>query len=75
MVDFGPYFLVQFPYRNMVKIEVFHTFSKEKYRDSRKQGDFEPYFQYNSLIIIWGKMRVNVFKVLDDKSIIKADFH
>ena len=23
MVDFGPYFLVQFPYRNMVKIEVF----------------------------------------------------
>ena len=33
-VDFGPYFLVQFPYRNMVKIEGFHTFSKEKYRDS-----------------------------------------
>ena len=54
MVDFDPYFLVQFPYRNrgifkekycngrfwhlflapyrnMVKIEVFHTFSKEKY--------------------------------------------
>ena len=23
MVDFGPYFLVQFPYINMVKIEVF----------------------------------------------------
>ena len=44
MVDFGPYFLVQFPYRNMVKIEIFHTFSKEKYRDSRKQGDFDPYF-------------------------------
>ena len=44
MVDFGPYFLVQFSYRNMVKIEVFHTFSKEKYRDSRKQGDFGPYF-------------------------------
>ena len=32
MVDFGPYFLVQFLYRNMVKIEVFHTFSKEKYQ-------------------------------------------
>ena len=44
MVDFGPYFLVRFPYRNMVKIEVFHTFSKEKYRDSRIQGDFDPYF-------------------------------
>ena len=29
MVNFDPYFLVQFPYRNMVKIEVFHTFSKE----------------------------------------------
>ena len=38
MVDSGPYFLVRFPYRNMVKIEVFHTFSKEKYQDSRKQG-------------------------------------
>ena len=37
MVDFDPYFLVRFPYRNMVKIEVFHTFSKEKYRDSQKQ--------------------------------------
>ena len=34
MVDFDPYFLVRFPYRNMFKIEVFHTFSKEKYRDS-----------------------------------------
>ena len=34
MVDFDPLFLVRFPYRNMVKIEVFHTFSKEKYRDS-----------------------------------------
>ena len=44
MVDFDPYFLVRFPHRNMVKIEVFHTFSKEKYRDSRKQGDFHPYF-------------------------------
>ena len=44
MVDFDPYFLVRFPYRNMVKIEVFHTFSKEKYRDSRKQGDFDPIF-------------------------------
>ena len=31
--------------------------------------DFEPYFLYDSLIIIWGKMRV--FKVLDDKSIVK----
>ena len=47
----------------MVKIGVFHTFSKEKYRDSRKQGDFDPYFSYDSLIIIWGKMRV--FKVLE----------
>ena len=28
----------------MVKIEVFDTFSKEKYRDSQKQGDFEPLF-------------------------------
>ena len=44
MVDFGPYFLARFPYRNMVKIEVFHVFSEEKYRDSRKQGDFGPYF-------------------------------
>ena len=44
MVDFDPYLLVQFPYRNMVKTEVFHTFSKEKYRDSRKQRDFDPYF-------------------------------
>ena len=44
MVDFDPYFLVRFPDRNMVKIEVFHTFSKEKYRDSRKQGDFDSYF-------------------------------
>ena len=44
MVDFGPYFLVQFPYRNMVKIEVFHTCSKEKYRDSQKQGISDPYF-------------------------------
>ena len=44
MVDFDPYFLVQFHYRNMVKIEFFHTFSKEKYRDSQKQGDFDPYF-------------------------------
>ena len=39
-----PYFVVRFPYRNMVKIEVFHTFSKEKYRDSRKQGDFDSHF-------------------------------
>ena len=44
MVDFDPYFLVRFPYRNMFKIEVFHTFSKVKYRDSRKQGIFYPYF-------------------------------
>ena len=57
----------------MVKIEVLHTFSKEKYRDSRKRGDFDSHFWYDSFIIIWGKMRV--FKVLDDKSIVKADFH
>ena len=44
MVNFGSYFLVQFPYRNMVKIEVFHTFSKEKYQDSRKWGISDPYF-------------------------------
>ena len=44
MVDFDPYFLVRFPYRNMVKIEVFHTFSEEKYRDSQKQDDFDPHF-------------------------------
>ena len=69
MVDFDPLFLVRFPYKNMVKIEVFHTFSKEKYRDSRKQGDFDPHFWYDSLIIIWGKM--GYFKVLDDKSIVK----
>ena len=31
MVDFDPYILVRFPYKNMVKIEFFHTFSKEKY--------------------------------------------
>ena len=73
MVDLDPYFLVRFPHRNIVKIEVFHTFSKEKYQDSRKRGDFGPHFWYDSLIIIWTKMRV--FKVLDDKSIIKADFH
>ena len=57
----------------MVKIEVFDTFSKEKYRDSRKRGISDPYFWYDSLIIIWGKM--GVFKALDDKSIVKADFH
>ena len=44
MVDFDPYFLVQFPHRNTVKIEFFHTFSKENYRDSREQGDFDPHF-------------------------------
>ena len=44
MVDFDPFFLVRFSYRNMVKIEVFHTFSKEKYLDSRKKGDFDPFF-------------------------------
>ena len=44
MVDFDAYFLVRFPYRNMVKIEVFHTVFKEKYRDSRKQGNFIPLF-------------------------------
>ena len=44
MVDFGPYFLVQFHYRNMIKSEVFYTFSKEKYRDSQKQGDFHSHF-------------------------------
>ena len=38
MIDFDPYFLLRFPYRNMVKIEFFQTFSKEKYQDSRKQG-------------------------------------
>ena len=27
--------LVQFAYKNMVKIEVFDTFSKEKYRNGR----------------------------------------
>ena len=70
MVDFDPYFLVRLPYRNMVKVAVFHTFSKEKYQDSRKQGISDPYFEYDSLIIIWEKMRV--FKVLDNKSIIKA---
>ena len=57
----------------MVEIEVFHTFTKEKYRDSQKQGDFDPYFQYDSLIIILGKM--GVFKALDYKSIVKVDFH
>ena len=44
MVDFDPYFLVRSPHKNMVKIEVFHTFSEQKYRDSRKQGDFDPHF-------------------------------
>ena len=44
MVDFGPYVLVQFPNRNMVKIEIFHTFSKEKYRDSQKRCISDPYF-------------------------------
>ena len=41
----------------MVKIEIFHTFSKEKYRDSQKQGDCTPYFQYDFLIKIWSKLR------------------
>ena len=41
---FLPLFLVRFSYKNMVKIEVFDTFSKEKYWDSRKQGDFDPHF-------------------------------
>ena len=35
MVDFDPYFLVRFPYKDMVKIEVFDNFSKEKYRNGR----------------------------------------
>ena len=52
MVDFDPYFLAQFPYKNMVKIEFFHTFSKETHRDSRKQGDLDPHFYYDSFIII-----------------------
>ena len=30
-----PLILVRFPYKNMVKIEVFDTFSKEKYRNGR----------------------------------------
>ena len=30
----------------------------------------DPYFWYDSLIIIWGEM--GYFKVLDDKSIVKA---
>ena len=44
MVDFDPYFLVQFHYRNMVKIEFFHTFSKEKYRDSQNRVILTPIF-------------------------------
>ena len=44
MGSFGPLFLIRFPYKNIVKIEVFDTFSKEKYRDSRKQDDFDPHF-------------------------------
>ena len=30
-----PLFFVRFSYENMVKIEVFDTFSKEKYRNGR----------------------------------------
>ena len=37
MVDFDPYFLVRFPYRN-------RGIFKEKYRGIVKQGDFTPYF-------------------------------
>ena len=29
MVDFDPLFLVRFPYKNMVKIEVFDTFLRK----------------------------------------------
>ena len=35
MGDFIPLYLVRFPYKNMVKIEVFDTFSKEKYCNGR----------------------------------------
>ena len=37
MVDFDPYFLVQFPYRN-------RGIFKEKYCGIVKEGDFDPYF-------------------------------
>ena len=45
MVDFDPYFLVRFSYRN-------RGIFKEKYHGIVKQGDFTPYFQYDSLIKI-----------------------
>ena len=44
MVDFGPYFLVQFPYRNMVKIEGFHTFSKESIEIAKNRVFLTPIF-------------------------------
>ena len=37
MVDFDPYFLIQFPYRN-------RGIFKEKYHGIVKQGDFDPLF-------------------------------
>ena len=40
MVDFDPLLLVRFPYKNMVKIEVFDTFL----RKSIVMVDFAPYF-------------------------------
>ena len=40
MDSFGPLFLVRFPYKNMVKIEVFDTFL----RKSILMVDFDPYF-------------------------------
>ena len=37
---FLPLFLVRFPYKNIVKIELFHTFL----RNSIVMVDFDPYF-------------------------------
>ena len=55
----------------MTKIEVFHTFSKEKYRDCRIQGISDLYFQYDSLIEIG--VKIDVFELFLSKSIVNAD--
>ena len=52
MVDFDPLFLVRFPYKNMAKTEVFHTFL----RKSIVMVDFDPYFLVRFPFEIWSKL-------------------
>ena len=63
MVDFDPLFLVQFPYKNMLKIEVFDTFL----RKSIVMVNFDPYFLVR---FPYGKMvKIEFFHTLLRKSI------